>query len=176
MSADWRIEPLQRHHVRTRFSCGEPELDNYLAHLAGQHHRSGVSRTCVAVNDSEPNRVLGYYSLAAGAADKAHLPPADARHFPDFPLPIARLARLAVDHSQQRKGIGEDLLIDALARCSRAAEDLGIAAVIIDAKHERAKAFYSRYGFTALPDQPLTLWQLLPAIRKLIQPSGLRLI
>ena len=64
-------------------------------------------------------------------------------------------------------------MTDALARCSRVAEEVGIAALIVDAKHEAAKAFYLHlpYGFKALPDKPLTLWLLLPSIRKLFPPG-----
>jgi GNAT superfamily N-acetyltransferase len=174
MPVEWRIEPLQRDHDRTRFSCGEPALDEYLARFARQNQESGVARTFVAVQDVEPTRVLGYYSLAVGAIDKANLPPSAAKRFPNFPLPIARLVRLAVDRSQQGKGLGEDLLLDALSRCLRVAEDVGIAAVLIDAKHERAKSFYSHYEFDALPDQPLTLWLPLPALRKLFESGSAR--
>jgi GNAT superfamily N-acetyltransferase len=169
MPVDWRVEPLQRDHDRSRFDCGEPALDEYLSRFARQNQESGVARTFVAVLDAEPARILGYYSLAVGAIDKANLPPAAARRFPNFPLPIARLARLAVDRSQQGKGLGEDLLLDALSRCLRVAEDVGIAAVLIDAKHERAKAFYARYEFDGLPDHPLTLWLSLSALRKLFE-------
>jgi hypothetical protein len=49
---------------------------------------------------------------------------------------------------------------------------VGIAAVLIDAKHERAKAFYARYEFDSLPDHPLTLWLPLPALRKLFEPAS----
>lgn len=167
MMPDWRVEPLTRSHDRERFDCGEPALDEYLARFARQNQESGVARTFVAVCDAEPTRVLGYYSLVVGAIDKANLPPAAARRFPNFPLPVARLARLAVDRSQQGKGLGEDLLLDALSRCLRVAEDVGIMAVLIDAKHERAKAFYARYELDSLPDHPLTLWLPLPAVRKL---------
>jgi len=169
MPVDWRIEPLQRDHDRAQFDCGEPALDEYLARFARQNQESGVARTFVAVTEAEPALILGYYSLAVGAIDKANLPHAAARRFPNFPLPIARLARLAVDRHQQGKGLGEDLLLDALSRCLRVAEEVGIAAVLIDAKHERAKAFYARYEFDALPDHPLTLWLPLPALRKLFE-------
>jgi GNAT superfamily N-acetyltransferase len=162
----WRILALNRDHNRAEFGCGEPALDEYLAKFARQNHESGVARTFVAVHEGEPARILGYYSLAAGSINRANLPPSASR-FPKFPLPVARLARLAVDHTQQGKGLGDRLLFDAMSRCLRAAEDVGIAAVIIDAKHERAKAFYSRYEFDALPDQPLTLWLPLPVLRKL---------
>jgi GNAT superfamily N-acetyltransferase len=167
MPVDWRIEPLQRDHDRALFDCGEPALDEYLARFARQSQESGVARTFVAVLDAEPSRVLGYYSLAVGSIDKTNLPPSAARRFPNFPLPIARLARLAVERSQQGKGLGEHLLLDALNRCLRVAEDVGIAAVFIDAKHERAKAFYARFELDALPEHPLTLWLPLAALRKL---------
>lgn len=169
MKADWRVEPLRRDHDRVRFCCGEPALDEFLTRFARQNQESGVARTFVAVTDEEPARILGYYSLAAGSIDKTNLPPLIARRFPNFPLPIARLARLAVDQSQQGKGLGDDLLLDALARCVQAADVVGIAAVFIDAKHERAKAFYRRYAdFKELADHPLTLWILLPTLRDLL--------
>ena len=168
MQTDRRIEPLQRDHDRSRFHCGEPALDEYLARFARQNHESGVTRTFVAVRDAEPSVVLGYYSLTVGALDKKNLPLTAAKRLPSFPLPIARLARLAVDRDMQGKGLGEDLLLDALTRCLRIAEDVGIIAVVIDAKHDRAKAFYARYEFEALPDQPLTLWLALPALRRLL--------
>jgi len=171
MPVEWRVEPLQRDHDRAHFNCGEPALDEYLARFARQNQESGVARTFVAVSDAEPTRVLGYYSLAVGAIDKANLPPKASRRFPNFSLPVARLARLAVDQSQKGQGMGEDLLLDALSRCLRVAEEVGIAAVLIDAKHERAKAFYERYEFEALPDHPLTLWLPLPAVRKLFEPT-----
>lgn len=167
MTPDWRVEPLKRDHDRHRFDCGEPALDEYLARFARQNQESGVARTFVAVREAEPARVLGYYSVAVGAIDKANLPAAAVRRFPNFPLRIARLARLAVDRREQGKGLGEDLLLDALSRCLRVAEDVGIIAVLIDAKHERAKAFYARYEFDSLPDHPLTLWLSVAVLRKL---------
>jgi len=165
MPADWRIESLRRDHGRSEFACDEPALDDYLSRFARQNHESGVARTFVAVSEAEPARVLGYYSLAVGSIDRADLP-STARRFPNFPLPIARLVRLAVDRRQQGKGLGESLLLDALSRCLRVADEVGIVGVVIDAKHEKAKAFYSRYEFDALPDQSLTLWLTLKALRE----------
>jgi GNAT superfamily N-acetyltransferase len=173
MSVDWCIQALRRDHDRARFGCGEPALDEYLSNFARQNHESGVARTFVAVREADPTRILGYYSLAVGSIDRADLPQAAARRFPNFPLPVARLARLAVDRSQQGKGLGAGLLFDALSRCLRVAEDVGIAMVTLDAKHEKAKAFYSYYEFDALPDQPFSLWLPLPALRKLLNTKPL---
>lgn len=167
MNPDWRVEPLARHHQRKGFVCGEPELDDYLARYARPHHESGVARIFVAGTGEEPNRVAGYYALTMGGITRAHLPPEAAKRFPAFPLPVARLARLAVDRGFQGQGLGEHLLLDALFRCRRIAAEVGLVAVVIDAKHERAQGFYARYGFFSLPDQPLTLWLPLPTLQKL---------
>ncbi|MBF0436597.1 MAG: GNAT family N-acetyltransferase [Magnetococcales bacterium] len=167
MAPDWRIEPLARHHPRKHFACGEPELDDYLARYARQHQESGVARIFLAVDDAQPERVLGYHALAMGSIAKTHLPAEDAKRFPSFPLPVARVVRLAVDRSVQGQGLGDHLLMDALFRCLRVANDVGLVAVVIDAKHERARSFYARYEFTRLPGQPLTLWLPITTLRLL---------
>jgi len=168
VSDSWRIERLSRSHDRSRFSCGEPPLDEYLARFARQNQESGIARSFVAVSEDEPCRVLGYYSISAGAIDRENLPARAAKRFPAFPIPVARLARLAVDQALQGRGLGEHLLLDALNRVLRASVDIGIVAVLLDAKHEKARRFYARYEFESLPDQPLRLWLPLAAIEKLL--------
>lgn len=167
MAAAWRIEPLSRDHERGRLDCGEPALDEYLRRYARQNQDSGIARTFVAVGTAEPRRVLGYYSLSVGAIDRENLPSRAAKRFPAFPIPVARLGRLAVDRPMQGKGLGEDLMMDALRRSVRVSAEVGIVAVLIDAKHERARRFYARYEFEALPEQPLMLWLPIAAVRRL---------
>ena len=87
--------------------------------------------------------------------------------FPNFPLLVARLARLAVAINHQRKGLGELLLADALQRCLRLSVEIGMIGVIVDAKTEKARGWYGRYEFERLPDSPLTLWLPTAAIEKL---------
>lgn len=149
------IEALAAHHDRRNFSCGVPVLDEYLRRYARQHTDAKVSRTYVA---AEGHVVRGYYSLAMAAIPKTNLPAEHASRFPRFPLPVARLARLAVDQRHQRQGLGELLLADALRRCLRLSEEIGMIGVIVDAKDEGARGWYERYEFERLPDSPLTLW------------------
>jgi len=160
----FRIEALNPAHNRRKFSCGDPRLDDYLHRFARQHAASNVSRTYVA---SQGEAILGYYSLAMSAIAKAQLPEQYLARFPNFPLPVARLARLAVDAQFQRQGLGEILLADALYRCHRLAGEIGMVGIIVDAKHEQAKAYYQRFEFESLPDSPLTLWLPTTAIAKL---------
>ena len=72
-------------------------------------------------------------------------------------IPGIRLGRLAVDSSSQGQGLGEHLLMDAIERSRRVLEHIGVHALFVDAKDERAAAFYRKYGFRPLPDDPLRL-------------------
>ena len=158
------IEPLATEHDRRNFSCGVDALDEYLRRFARQHAASNVSRTYVAAKGTE---ILGFYSLAMSAVRKDNLPAKYVGRFPNFPLPVARLARLAVAIRHQRQGLGELLLADALQRCLRLSTEIGMVGVIVDAKDEAARGWYARYEFEPLPDSPLTLWLPTAAIERL---------
>lgn len=155
------IEVLTPQHDRRAFRCGDSELDDYLRRFARQHGKAKISRTYVVAKEQ---RILGFYSLAMSAIRKHHLPVRYQSRFPAFPLPVARLARLAVDERYQRQGLGELLLADALSRCLSLSEQIGIIGVVVDAKHERARSWYQRYEFECFPDSPLTLWLPVSAI------------
>ena len=158
------IEPLSSKHDRQAFTCGVDALDQYLRRFARQHAVANVSRTYVTVDGAE---IYGFYSLAMSGIRKDNLPARIADRFPNFPLPVARLARLAVAAHRQRQGLGELLLADALQRCLRLSAEIGMIGVIVDAKDERARAWYLRYEFEQLPDSPLTLWLPTAAIANL---------
>lgn len=158
------IEPLSSNHDRQSFSCGVDILDEYFRRFARQHAAANVSRTYVAANKTE---ILGFYSLAMSGIRKENLPSKYISRFPNFPLPVARLARLAVASRHQRQGLGELLLADALQRCLRLSAEIGMIGMIVDAKDERARGWYERFEFERLPDSPLTLWLPTAAIDKL---------
>ena len=163
------IEALSSKHDRRTFSCGVDALDEYLRRYARQHAAANVSRTYVAADGAT---IHGYYSLAMSAIRKDNLPARYAGRFPNFPLPVARLARLAVAVRHQRQGLGELLLADALQRCLQLSEEIGMIGVIVDAKDERARGWYERYEFERLPDLPLTLWLPSVAIERLWETGG----
>jgi ribosomal protein S18 acetylase RimI-like enzyme len=77
------------------------------------------------------------------------------------------LGRLAVDLSCQGCGLGETLLMDAIRRTLRASEAMAVHAVVVDVKHERAQAFYERYGFRSFATTPRRLFLPLETFEKL---------
>jgi GNAT superfamily N-acetyltransferase len=150
------IQPLRGNHDRSRFDSGSGELDRWLRQTAQQHQRRGISKTFVAVAYDEPSRILGFYALTACEVVSQDLPDDLAKRLPRK-VPGIRLGRLAVDRTVQGQGLGELLLIDALDRARRVLEHVGVHALFVDAKDERAAAFYRKYGFRPLPEQPLQL-------------------
>ncbi len=148
--------PLSVDHDLSAFDCGEPALNDWLRHRAWKNE-SRFSRTYVVC---EGNRVVAYVCMSAGAIERADAPGKLRRNAPDV-IPVSVIGRLAVSRDHAGKGLGTDLLSDALRRIAAASQSIGIAAVMIHAKDEAAKRFYLRCGdFTEYPADSRTL--LLP--------------
>jgi len=81
-------------------------------------------------------------------------------------MPVAILARLAVDAGQQGEGIGAPLLNDARVRVVRAAEEVAVRAIAVHAIDDNASSYYDRFGFRALANTPRTLMTAIAALRK----------
>lgn len=156
------IERLSPHHDRRDFDCGVEELNSYLQRYSGQHERRGIGRTYVAIKSDE-RRVLGYYTISSSAVAFDVVP----ENLPRHPVPVALVGRLAVDKIARSQRLGETLLIHALRSAQRAAEIVGIYAVVVDALDEPAKRFYRKYGFNELTDDHLHLYLPMKAIERL---------
>jgi predicted N-acetyltransferase YhbS len=152
------------HHDVTAFSCGNELLDRWLVRYAGQNQRRDAARTFVVATTD--HRVYGYYTLIAGQLDHHEATPETSKGLSQhFPIPVAILARLAVDVSQQGQGIGAALLDDAIVRVVRASEEVAVRAVVVHAADDNTASFYERYGFQALSATPRTLMITLAALR-----------
>jgi ribosomal protein S18 acetylase RimI-like enzyme len=162
------IEGLSGRHDRDAFDCGEPALNTFLQHHARQNQSKRVSRTFVAVPVGE-DRVVGFYTLSTGATGAERLSVSEEHRLPRYPVPVIVLARLAVDNSVQGNRLGESLLFDALARAVSTAENVGVYAVEVTAKNERARSFYRRFGFREYRDNPLQLYLPITTAQKLLE-------
>lgn len=129
---------------RSEFECGDEALDRFFRRYAGQNqfrHHLGV--TYVAVQD---DRVLGFASVAPAQIAIEDLPAAARKKMPRYPVPVLRLARLAVDRSAQSQGLGRQLLRFVLRLSIEMADEYGCAGVVVDAKPD-AVSFHAKYGF-----------------------------
>jgi ribosomal protein S18 acetylase RimI-like enzyme len=152
-----KLEPLAGHHNRNLFDCGVAPLNTWLKQTALQHQTKGISRTFVAVPEDVPVQIFGYYALASAFVVVEDLPPKIAKRYPRQ-IPVTRLGRLAVSVNLQGQGLGKLLLADAIFKSKNAAQTVGSAGIIVDAKDDAAASFYQRYGFMVCGEQPLKLF------------------
>lgn len=150
-----RIERLAAHHVRAGFDCGEGALNDFLLRQAGQLQRRGFGKTYVALAE-DGFTVYGFVSVSAGQVATRQL--TEGLKLPRYPAPMLRIGRLAVDARQQGSGIGQDLLAFALQLALEFSQQVGLYAVLVDAKDNKAKVFYTRLGFIETVDDPLCLY------------------
>jgi predicted N-acetyltransferase YhbS len=139
-----RIRSLQPNDDRTTFRCGDADYDDFLSKYAGQNmfkHR--VGSTIVAVEDE---RVLGYATISPGHVEIDELSDSDVGRLPRYPVPVLRLARLAVDERVRGLGLGGLLVREVLATAVRMRDELGCVAVVADVLESRVE-FYEALGF-----------------------------
>ncbi len=144
---------LSTDHNLDDFDCGHDTLNDWLKGRAIKNEASGASRTYVVCLQ---NHVIAYYTLATGAVQCPDAPGRIRRNMPD-PIPVMVLGRLAVHLNWQKKGLGSDLLADAVKRTLQASEIAGIRAFVVHALSDAAKQFYERFGFQPSPTDPMDL-------------------
>jgi GNAT superfamily N-acetyltransferase len=148
-------EPLSALHDLSGFTSGRQSLDSWLRDTALLNQRADYTRTFV-VADSE-RRVRGYYALCPGMLLRREAPRAVAPHGAPAELPIALLARLAVNVDLQGQGLGRALLAHALLTVAAASKSIAFRGVVVDALDEEAAAFYRSVGFIPTRIGPLKL-------------------
>lgn len=154
-------QPLADHHQIDDFASGVLSLDDWLKRRARANQASGATRT-FALTDAD--RVVGYYALASGAITTVNATGRFRRNMPE-PIPVAVLARLAIDNRQHGRGLGRALVRDAALRVLNAADTLGIRGIITHAISEEARDFYLAIGFAPSPLEPMTLMVTLADLR-----------
>lgn len=152
--------PIEPSDPLDDFDCGEPSLNAWLSRQALRSEREHTARTYVLL-DTDGARVGGYYCLSAYSVGRDGIGGgALARNAPTH-VPAVLLGRLAVDQRYQGHGIGVSLLHDAIRNTLTVAERIGSRALIVDALHESAAAFYRHHGFRPFPADPLRLYHRL---------------
>ncbi len=154
-----RIEPLAKQHDRDGFDCGSEPLNLFLKQTARQHAQRGISRTFVLVEEStsEPKPIVGFFALNLCQIKSESLPANEARKLPRSVSGV-RLGRLAVGSQYQGQGLGKVLLAAAMKKFMEIYYTAGGIGLFVDAKDQKAKAFYVYFGFVPLPSNELELF------------------
>jgi GNAT superfamily N-acetyltransferase len=165
----FRIEALSSAHDRAGFSSGVEPLDRYLRELATQDIKRRVSNCFVALGDDDV--IAGYYTFAATSLPLTELAPEETKRLPRYALlPAGLIGRLAVEQRFQGRRLGGALIMDAAMRAARG--DPAIFALIVEAKDDRAVAFYEHLQFRRFASKPMTLFlPLASALQALNKPG-----
>ena len=142
-------------------------MDDWLASKALQNQEKHLSVTKVLLDQA--GVIAGYYTLATGQVDFADLPMEMTRRLPRRTLPVAVLAWLGIHSRQQGRGLGRQLLAQALRDCHDAGQTFPFVAVILDCISDAAKRFYQQWDFAELPGHPYRLFLGASALTALIE-------
>lgn len=153
--AKFVIEPLDRKkHGRAAFCCGAEALDRYLKQQASQDVEKRVAAVMVLTFDGAT--IAGYYTLSQYAVNSGNLPQElltrlKAPRYPE--LPVTLLGRLARDLSFKGHDVGRLLVMGALKSALDHSREIASLGVVVDAKDDGAREFYTRFGFVTFPER-----------------------
>ena len=118
----------------------------------------------------DKKRIAGYYTLSAEHLRADDLPPDVVKTF-DFPrypaFGATLIGRLARDLTFRGQGVGDLLLTDALKVALAISRKIASAAVLVDAKNPKARAFYTEFGFMTFPDTERRLFLPMATVEQL---------
>jgi GNAT superfamily N-acetyltransferase len=168
-----RYSPVEdltsKHHIED-FDCGSDAQTTWLRRHALQSEFGGMSRVYV-VRRTEDDHVVGYYALTTGSVLHADAPARLTHGAGRYDIPVIVLTRLGVDVSEQRRGLGRALVVDAFLRIDRVAKEIGVRALLIHAEDEQARSFYrSLADFDDSPVDRLQLFLLMKDLRRALGP------
>ena len=147
------------------FDCGETALNQFLQRYALVNQKANSAQTYVCCQDDV---VVGFYSLAVGSVEPEAVPPRVMKGLARHPLPVMILARLAVDKENQRRGLGQALLKNALLRTAQAADIAGIRCLLVHAKNDAARQWYESWEFEPSPTEPYHQFLILKDLKNLL--------
>ena len=143
-----KVRRLEPEDDRSVFRSRNADLDRFFILYAGQNQfRHHIGTTYVAVDDAD--LIVGFATVTASEIPPDLLPAVKRKKLPKYPVPVLRLARLAVDEGAKGTGVGTILLRSTLVLAQQLAESVGCLGVVVDAKPD-AIAFYEKLGFVSL--------------------------
>ncbi|GHS87458.1 N-acetyltransferase GCN5 [Actinomycetota bacterium] len=129
------------------FTCGNPALDAWLRESALRAHKAGSARVWLLWRIHDGGGPLGYYAICPTEVRRDEFPWSSRVRGAVSTVPGFMLAKLAVALDEQGRGLGRDLLVDALEHICEASELAGGRIVVVDPIDDRAASFYSKHGF-----------------------------
>lgn len=152
MSArDWWAEPpdlvpLDEHHDRQSFTCGQPAMDDFLRTAPLTPHTE--LKVWVAIPYPGTSEILAYYAMRPDPIDLV----SEEESVSLGVVTVVAVERIATDIKYQGQGLGDFLLATLFEQVLDASEVHPIEALTLVPLNERVRAWYLRLGFLPVPD------------------------
>lgn len=141
------IRALTKEDYRKDFSCGNYELDIFFQKFASQNQfKHYIGLTYVALLN---HKIVAFATISASSIRVEKLPTQYIKKLPNYPLPVLRISRLAVDTTYQNKGIAKSLLKFILNLSIEQKNKFGCMGIIVDAK-EDSVSYYEQFDFETI--------------------------
>jgi len=105
-----------------------------------------LGTTYIATNGKS---ILGFVTVSIAVLVNDDIENILKKRLPNYPLPVLKISRLAVDKNYQNLGIGRKLLKSMFKLAIEQKNKTGCIGVVVDAKKE-AVSFYKKLGFICL--------------------------
>jgi len=165
-------ERLSADHSLSGFDCGVGSLNVWLERHARTASAASSAQTLVVADESQDQRVVGYYALAVASITHAEATERATKGMPRYDIPALLLARLAVDQSVQKRGIGAFLLRDAMTRAIAVSEEAGVRLMLVYAINQDARRLYERFGFEPSPTDDMNLQMIIKDMRSSLDAAA----
>lgn len=160
-------------HDRAGFDCGVRRLNNFIQRSAKKQQAGDIVRVYVALRPGE-DTVLGYHSINAYSLSADDLGPLKPKATPlHNALPAIYLSMIAIDKSQQGRGLGSILLDHAKQKALAVADQVGAFAMVLDVMDDDGEAaamlraaWYAKHGFQSFPSNRLKMFLTVKTIRR----------
>ena len=164
------IKPFDPKPRRAAFSCGQPNIDNFLRKSAEDQHKKYQCRVYYAVHG---DKIVGFYSLAAASRDPRIVSEGALKKFERIlSTPCIYLGMIGVQSELQDCGIGKLLMIHAMETTLKVADLIGVYALILDARNAEVAARYQKWGFEFFIEGELAMYIPLGTMRNAVQPPA----
>ncbi|MAD46095.1 MAG: hypothetical protein CMH98_13925 [Oceanospirillaceae bacterium] len=166
-------------HDRQRFESGRRETDLFLKTIAGKSAGHLLSKTFVRASDSDEREIAAFLSLVICT----DTPPAGSSRLQRNKtiVPGILIAQLGVDKKHQGKGIGVEIVAEAITMYAEEALRSNMpqgVGLFVDAAEDTLIPFYEKCGFVLVdPEDPecRRLWMKAGNCLSLLEASNAEL-
>jgi predicted N-acetyltransferase YhbS len=149
--SEFRTELLTSAHDLAAFDCGVVPLNTWLTQHALRAQAADAARVFVWTRP-ESAQVLAYFAIAPTVVAAREVSRSLAGGYSRVPAFL--LARLALERQLHGRGLGGQLLRDALERIVVASRSAAGRLIVVDAIDDSAAAFYRHIGFRPVEGDP----------------------